>query len=933
MYDLMKIGCTFLFIVLLIRKKLNVGFALILASIMIFILYGLNVKEIGKTFYNTIFSSVTIELLTALTFIRMLEMILRENNILKQMMNSVKSLLRNKRFVMVSMPLLIGMLPSVGGAYFSCPMVEEASEGLNLKSEEKAFINYWYRHPWEFILPVYPGIILASVLSGVSINQLILLNLGYAIIMMLAGVLFSMTTVKGSFEKENGYSKKSLFSFFPIIFLLALVIITGMPLSYALIIVVLSLLLFYRYDREAVVKVLKYGISKEVIILIIGVMLFKESLDSSHGVINLSRFFVDNNIPALPLLFLLPFLTGLLTGISVGFVGITFPILSGLYDISAYAYSFAFAAGFIGVLLSPVHVCLILTKEYFKAQLWRIYAKTIPAGLMLIIAAFLLNIALTGCSSKTADSNDLSQNQLSKSKDKSEDNDKPEKGGFIVTGSIGSPSNLIPMLAGDNASHEIAGLIFNGLVKYDTDLTIIGDLAESWDISKDGLVLTFHLRKGVKWSDGVEFTAYDVLFGYNTIRDEKTPSAYKEDYLQVKNAQVIDKYTFQARYEKPLASALSSWSSLIVLPEHLLKGQDITKSKLTRNPVGTGPYILEEWTEGQQLVLRANDNYFEGRPYIDKFIYRIIPDISTMFLELKAGNIDFMGLNPIQYTKQTDTPYFNSTYNKYKYPSFKYTYLGFNLKHPFFQNKRVRQAIAYAIDKQEIVNVVLFGTGFPATGPYVPNTWPYNSNVRRYDYNPEKAKTILASLGWKDRNNDGIIDKDNTPFEFTIITNMGNNDRIKTATIIQWRLQQIGIKVNIRAIEWSTLLNEFIDKKRFEAVVMGWAIGLDADQYSIWHSSKTGQREFNFISFANNEADQLLEEGRRTLDINKRKQIYYKFQQILADEVPYIFLFVGEETPIVNKRFKGIKPTALGITYNIDKWFVPKEFQKTSYSR
>ncbi|MBI3379057.1 MAG: peptide-binding protein [Nitrospirae bacterium] len=504
----------------------------------------------------------------------------------------------------------------------------------------------------------------------------------------------------------------------------------------------------------------------------------------------------------------------------------------------------------------------------------------------------------------------------------------PAYGDALIVGSIGEPSNLIYMLASDSASHDIAGLMFNGLVKYHTDLSVIGDLAESWDISKDGLVITFHLRKGVKWADGAAFTADDVKFGYDTIINEKTPTAYKEDFLQVKKAEVLDKYTFRVTYEKPFAPALTSWSGIVVLPKHILEGKDITKIEFGRNPIGLGPYKLKRWTPGQELILDSYREYFEGRPYIDRYVYRLIPDLSTMFLELKAGSIDMMGLTPIQYTKQTNTDFFKNNFQKFRFPVFAYTYMGFNLKHPFFQDKRVRQAIAYAIDKSEIIDVVLFGLGSPATGPYVPNTWPYNPNVKKYEYNPEKAKELLKEAGWEDTNGDGLLDKDGNPFRFTIFTNMGNTLRKNAATIIQWRLAKIGIKVEIRALEWSTFINEFIDKKRFEAVILGWSIGLDADQYDIWHSSKTKEKEFNFISYSNPEVDELLEKGRRTFNMEERKKAYFRIQEILAEELPYLFLYVPDATPVVHARFKGIKPSPIGITYNLPKWYVPQKMQK-----
>jgi len=504
-----------------------------------------------------------------------------------------------------------------------------------------------------------------------------------------------------------------------------------------------------------------------------------------------------------------------------------------------------------------------------------------------------------------------------------------EYGDTIIEGSIGEPSVLIPMLAGDASSHAIAGLVFNGLVKYDTDLTLIGDLAESWNISDDGLVITFFLKKGVKWTDGVEFTADDILFGFTTITDDKTPTAYSEDFKQVVKAEVLDRYTFRVTYGKPFAPALASWGNLTVLPKHLLEGKDITKSELGRSPIGMGPYKLVRWTPGQEVVLESNHDYFEGRPFIDRFVYRIIPDPATMFLELKTGGVDLMGLTPAQYTKQTVSAFFLDNYNKHRYPVPSYTYLGFNLKREIFADKRVRQALAYGIDKKELVDGVLLGLGSPATGPYVPGTWPYNPDVKRYGHDNERALALLKEAGWEDRNDDGILDREGKDFAFTILTNMGNDTRLKAATIIQWRLKQLGIKVEIKTLEWATFINEFIDKRRFDAVILGWSLGLDPDQYDIWHSSKTKEKEFNFVGFDNKEVDELLERGRRSFDNEVRKKIYARVQDILAEEVPYIFLYVPDATPIIHNRFKGIEPAPLiGMKYNFPEWYVPRKLQR-----
>jgi len=492
---------------------------------------------------------------------------------------------------------------------------------------------------------------------------------------------------------------------------------------------------------------------------------------------------------------------------------------------------------------------------------------------------------------------------------------------YIIDSSIGDASTLIPALASDASSLAAAGYVYNGLVKYDKDLSITGDLAESWDISEDGLKITFHLRKGVKWHDGVPFTSHDVMFTYKTMVSPKTPTAYAESYLQVKSASTPDDYTFVVTYEKPFAKALISWG-LNILPKHLLDGKDITKSPLGRHPIGTGPYKFVEWKTGEKLVFTANDDYFEGKPGIGKVIIRIIPDPTAIFVNLKAGQVDRASLTPFQYKYQTDKKSFKEKFKRYEYLAFSYTYLGYNLTRPLFKDIRVRQAISYAIDKKELVDKVLLGYGKEATGPYKPGTWVYNSNVKKYHYNVKKAKNLFAEAGWKDTDGDGILDKGGKAFSFEIITNQGNVKRKKTATIIQRKLKEVGIQVKIRIIEWAAFLKEFVNKKNFDALILGWAGGPEPDIYNVWHSSKTKPGELNHISYKNSEVDELLEKGRRTFKQSERKKYYDRIQEILAEEQPYTFLYVAEDLTAIQKRFKGIVPSPLGIDYNFTKWTV-----------
>jgi peptide/nickel transport system substrate-binding protein len=492
----------------------------------------------------------------------------------------------------------------------------------------------------------------------------------------------------------------------------------------------------------------------------------------------------------------------------------------------------------------------------------------------------------------------------------------------FVEASIGDARRLNPVTANDGASGTINDQVFNGLVKYNKDIKLVGDLAKQWEISNGGKTITFYLRKGVKWHDGVEFTAEDCLFTYQKFIDPNVATPYSSSYTDISKAEVVSKYVFRVTYKEPFSPALESWA-MGMIPRHLLEGKDINTDQFNRHPVGTGPYKFKEWISGQKIVLVANDDYFEGRPNIDQFIYRIIPDSSTMFQELLSGGIDMMSLSPLQYLRKSETRRIRDNYVKFRYPANAYTYMGYNLRNPLFSEIKVRQALSYAINRQGIIDGILLGLGRPCTGPFSYVSWAYNPNAKSYAYDPEKARSMLAEAGWKDLNSDGILEKDGKPFRFTIMTNQGNTERIRTAEIIQQNMKALGIDVNIRVMEWQAFLEQ-IDKRSFDAIILGWSMGRDPDIYDIWHSSKTKKGEYNFIGYHNAEVDRLLVEGRHTFDIEKRKKIYFRIHAILAEEQPYAFLYVPDATPILHKRFKNVKVEPLGIMYNFIQWYVPK---------
>ena len=502
----------------------------------------------------------------------------------------------------------------------------------------------------------------------------------------------------------------------------------------------------------------------------------------------------------------------------------------------------------------------------------------------------------------------------------------PEYGDAMVMGMVGEPSNLIPGLSSDSASSEIQSYLYVAPLEYNKDLEVSLYAAESFEILDNGLRLRFFLRPGIYWQDGVELTADDVEFTYRLMIDEKTPTAYSGDYKAITSFTRIGRYGFEVTYEKPFPRSISTWMRAI-LPKHALEGADLKKTPLARTPLSCGSYILQEWKPGSTLVLTANPAYFRGKPYIDKVVYRVIPDVTTMFLELKAKHIDIIkdSLTPQQFLYQTDTPSFTTEYGKYKTLAHAYTFLGYNLKSGFFSDVRVRQALAFGINKDDIIKGSLFGLGEKVIGPYRPGDWAYNDRLEQFPYDPEKALALLAEAGWE-QGKDGVLRKDGAPFVFTLLTNQGNESRIKTAVLLQSQLQKLGIEVKIRTVEWAAFISQFVNPGHFDAIILGWTTTLDPDAFDVWHSSRIGG--LNFIGYSNPEADAILEEGRSTFDRETRKRLYDRLQEILHQEQPYCFLYVPYSLSAVQKRFRGIDPAPAGIFHNTHEWWVPLQEQR-----
>lgn len=474
-----------------------------------------------------------------------------------------------------------------------------------------------------------------------------------------------------------------------------------------------------------------------------------------------------------------------------------------------------------------------------------------------------------------------------------------------------SPSRLNPVVAADSASSNITQWLFNGLLKYDKDGNIITDLAKSYHL-KDKTTLILKLRKDVKWHDGVSFSADDVIFTYEKIQDPKVFTPLKSNFTEVKSVKKLDNYTIEVKYKRAYFKALVIWMINIV-PKHILEKQkDIMTSSFNKKPIGTGPYKLEEFKNGSDITLYANENYFEGKPKIEKIRYKFLPDPNTSFLMLKQKLLDVGSLTPLQIDRQIDDT-FKENYKIVESPSFSYTYLGFNLRNEKFKNPKIRQALSLGVDRKQMVDILFFGHGKVCNGPFLPGGFAFNENVPQIKQDIKKAKQLLKEAGFDENN----------PFSFELITNTGNETRINAAQILQYQLSKIGVEVKIRVIEWQAFLNTIVHPRKFEAVMLGWSLALMPDAYPLWHSDSDKLGGFNLVAYHNKKVDKLIEKGSETVDMDELSKIYKEIFKLIANDNPYLFLYIPNSISVINSKIKNVEPAFIGIMHNQKDWIKP----------
>lgn len=472
---------------------------------------------------------------------------------------------------------------------------------------------------------------------------------------------------------------------------------------------------------------------------------------------------------------------------------------------------------------------------------------------------------------------------------------------YIVIALDSEPQRINPLFLSDLNSHMISNLIFNGLVSVDESGKVKPELAESWEIRKGGREIIFYLRRGVFWHDGSEFNAKDVVFTYGLLSSKDIASPRRGILGPVEEIKILSDHKVLVRYSTPYGSAIESWT-IGILPEHL--GEKVLEPSFDKNPVGTGAWRITNWQKGQFITLEAFDKFYGGVPKINRVILRFIPDQTTKYLEMKSGRVDVA-----EFSVHMDTKELNEKFNQYKADSYRYVCLGLNLLRYPFSDEKFRVALAHSINKEELIKGVLNGKGAISLGTYPKGVWYYNSEIKPYTYSPQKAAKIIKNLGIRNIN-------------FSIFINNENKELQRVAQFIQQNLKKVGIHTEIRLFDWQTLRHRIIEERAFDAVLLSRAYLWDPDIFDLWHSSKAEKGGWNFFSFKDREVDSLLELGRKTIDFEKRKEIYRKIQKLLYEKQACLFLY---ETPLLfyaDRRIKNIKPNPQGILYGIESWSI-----------
>lgn len=521
----------------------------------------------------------------------------------------------------------------------------------------------------------------------------------------------------------------------------------------------------------------------------------------------------------------------------------------------------------------------------------------------------------------------------------------PKSKDSIVYALTSSPTGIFnPLLNDTTYDDAVIDLTYNSLLSFDKNLNPKPELAKAYEISDDNLSITFKLNDNIKWNDGKTLTADDVAFTFTSLADKGyTGSKYgyveklkgAKDYHEgnidkIEGIEVIDKNTIKFTFAQPYSPGLTNLGSIGIIPKHIWGEVPIAqwkdKKDLLTKPVGTGPYKVVSFTEGQDVQLKRNDNYFDGDVKTEKFILKVTNE-DTATGELLNGTVDVIDASNLKNKdiKELESEGMDVT----SYDSNLVQYMGFNLRDKKFQDKNLRQAFMYALDRNAMVDKLLEGNGQVVDTPMLPSSWSYpdKSTLNNYKYNKDKAKELLKQAGYEDRDNNGIVeDKDGKELVVKLTYPTGNKLREQTAPIIQANLKDIGVKMELENMEFTALMDKVVANHDFELYLMGNNLSLDPDPKPYWHSTSAsdekGNSAWNISSFKNEKADQLIEQGISVSDQKQRKEIYSQFGKLLNDEVPWAYLYSQNIRKAYNPHLKDFKPYTFNDFDNVKDWYI-----------
>lgn len=541
-------------------------------------------------------------------------------------------------------------------------------------------------------------------------------------------------------------------------------------------------------------------------------------------------------------------------------------------------------------------------------------------------------VALVGCGQKPAAQEPPAQASPSG----------PVDGGTLYLSMYSAPKGVFnPVLYEDQYDANIIGLVYQGLLKLNESLEYVPELAERFEISADNRTVTFHLRKDVKWHDGEPFTARDVAFTFRTILHPNYPGVRAGDFMVLAGAeafkagqsqdlpgvQVVDDHTIRFTTVEPTAPILERLAFPII-PEHIFG--DVDPAKLsehanTRNPIGTGPFKFVQYKADQYVELVRNDQFADGRPHVERVIYRIVNQ-EVALGQMQSGELDYIPAKP------GDVPVLErmAGVEVHPQPSFSYQYLGLNHRNPFLADQRVRKAIAHAINRKGIVDKLLDGQGVVLNSHMPPVSWAYDPNaLDPYPFDPAQAETYLREAGFTEKDAQGYYVKDGKRLSFTLLYPSGNKVREQSAPLIQDNLRQVGIEVKLEMLEFATLATRVFDERNMDMWLMGWSLTTDPDPAGIFLPT-SDNKWAQVTGWDTPENRDLIERGLRVLSVEERKPIYVEWAKLVNDQLPYVFLYSPNDIHAVSTRIQGVAPDMRGAFWNIHEIWIPTASQQAS---